>query len=145
MNEFDQFVKHKLRVKNYVRYTDDFIIMAGDKEYLEGILPRIADFLKEKLALILHPKKIIFCKLHQGIDFLGYLIFSHHRLLRTRTRRRMFKKLRKRIKEYNLGKINKLTLEQSLQSYLGVLSHANTYKLSEDFKNRFWFDLLLLN
>lgn len=112
--------------------------MADNKEYPKKILPKITDFLKEKLTLTLHPKKIIFRKLYQGVDFLGYLIFPHHRLLRVKTRRRMFKKIRKHLKEYNFGKISKPTLEQSLQSYLGILSHANSYRLSEQLKNEFW-------
>src|SRR3989338_9127200 len=32
MNEFDQFVKHRLQVKNYARYTDDFVIVSDKKD-----------------------------------------------------------------------------------------------------------------
>jgi len=135
MNEFDQFVKHELKIKNYVRYTDDFIIVAENRESLENILPKITEFLQDKLALKLHPSKISIRKLRQGIDFLGYVVFPHHRLLRTKTRRRIFNKLRERVEEYRLGKISKKTLEQSLRSYLGVLSHANSYKLKEQIFN----------
>lgn len=139
LNEFDQFIKHKLRVKNYVRYTDDFAIVAGNKLYLESIIAPIRSFLAIKLALELHPQKITIRKFHQGVDFLGYILLPHHRLLRTKTKQRIFRKLKKRIKEYKNGAINKQTLEQSLQSYLGVLSHANTYKLEQELKNQFWF------
>jgi len=59
MNEFDQFMKHGLKVKNYVRYTDDFAIVVEDRDCLEKLLPEIEFFLKEKLLLDLHPKKII--------------------------------------------------------------------------------------
>ena len=96
-------------------------------------------FLKERLKLRLHPKKVSLRRLHQGIDFLGYIIFPKHRLVRTRTKHRIFAKIHKHMKEYHAGQITKLTLEQSLQSYLGVLSHANTYRLSQDLKNQFWF------
>jgi len=140
MNEFDQFVKHNLKVKNYFRYTDDFVIVARNREYLEQLLPHISEFLETKLALRLHPGKILTRPLYQGIDFLGYVVFPKHRLVRTKTRRRIFKKLKRRIAEYHLGRITKSTLEQSLQSYLGVLSHANSYKLSEELKNEFWFE-----
>jgi len=139
LNEFDQFIRHKLKVKNYIRYTDDFVIVAEDKSYLENLIVPIRTFLSDKLALELHPKKITIRKFHQGIDFLGYIILPYCRLLRTKTRQRIFKKLEKRIKEYKEGKITKQILEQSLQSYLGVLSHANTYKLEQELKNQFWF------
>ncbi len=139
LNEFDQFVKQKLKVKPYIRYTDDFIIVSEDKLYLENLIKSIRSFLSDKLALELHPKKITIRKFHQGIDFLGYIVLPHHRLLRTKTRQRIFKKLEKRIEEYKKGAMNKQTLEQSLQSYLGVFSHADAYKLSNELKNQFWF------
>ena len=139
LDEFDQFIKHKLKVKYYIRYTDDFVIGAKDKLYLETLLIPIRSFLPDKLALELHSKKVTIRKFHQGIDFLGYIVLPHHRLLRTKTRKRIFRKLKKRVEEYKKGTITKQTLEQSLQSYLGVLSHADTYKLSNELKNQFWF------
>jgi retron-type reverse transcriptase len=139
LNEFDQFIRHRLKVKHYIRYTDDFVIVAGNKRCLENLIAPIRSFLLDKLALELHPKKISIRKFHQGIDFLGYIVLPYCRLLRTKTRQRIFKKLKKRIEEHKQGVINKQTLEQSLQSYLGVLSHANTYKLSNELKNQFWF------
>lgn len=139
LNELDQFIKHKLKIKHYIRYTDDFIIVAKDKLYLEDIINPIRSFLYDNLALELHPKKIEIRKFHQGIDFLGYIVLPHYRLLRIKTRQRIFKKLKKRVREYKKNMISKHALNQSLQSYLGVLSHANTYKLSIEFKNQIWF------
>lgn len=139
LDEFDQFIKHKLKIKHYIRYTDDFVIVAEDKLYLENLIAPIRSFLLDKLALELHPKKVTIRKFHQGIDFLGYIVLPHHRLLRIKTKQRIFRKLKKRVEEYKIGAISKQTLEQSLQSYLGVLSHADTYKLSNELKNQFWF------
>ena len=139
LNEFDQFIKHKLKVKHYIRYTDDFVIVARNKLYLENIITLISSFLTKKLALELHPKKIFIRKFRQGIDFLGYVVLPHHRLLRAKTRQRIFKKLEKRVKEYKNGIISRLTLEQSFQSYFGVFSHANTYKYWQELKNQFLF------
>ncbi|NQU82421.1 MAG: RNA-dependent DNA polymerase [Parcubacteria group bacterium] len=141
LNEFDQFVKHTLRIKHYIRYTDDFVIVANDKLFLEKIIAHLNYFLTEKLFLKLHPNKVTIRKSSQGTDFLGYILFPHYRLLRTKTKQRIFKKLEKRIWEYKNGIISKQTLEQSLQSYLGVLSHANTYHLQQKLKNQFWFQL----
>ncbi|MBI4093237.1 MAG: group II intron reverse transcriptase domain-containing protein [Candidatus Kerfeldbacteria bacterium] len=139
MNEFDQFVKHVLKVKYYARYTDDFIILSNEKEYLETLIEPIHLFLSQTLALNLHPKKTSIRKLGQGIDFLGYTIFPHHQLVRTKTRQRIFKKLRQKAQAYKAEKITKERLEQSLQSYRGVLSHANSYKLREKLENQLWF------
>ncbi|MCX6720660.1 MAG: reverse transcriptase/maturase family protein [Candidatus Staskawiczbacteria bacterium] len=139
LNEFDQFIKHKLKVKNYVRYTDDFVIISNDKTYLENLIASISSFLSDKLSLKLHPKKVSICKFRQGIDFLGYIVLPHYRLLRTKTKNRIIKKLKNRVEEYKNKIIDKKSLEQSLNSYLGVLSHADTHGLEQYLKNQFWF------
>ena len=139
MNEFDQFVKHDLKVKNYLRYTDDFIIVHENRQYLESLISTIKNFLKDKLKLNLHPDKIVLRKLSQGVDYLGYVLLQHYNVLRTKTKNRIFKKLKRRVDEYINGKISKATLDNSLESYLGVFSHADAYELSEELKNQLRF------
>lgn len=139
MNEFDQFVKHTLKINSYARYTDDFVIISKDREYLRKLVSQIRGFLKNQLSLELHPRKIGIWKFHQGIDFLGCVALPHYRVLRMNTRRRIFRKVKERVGQYRNAMINNDKLNQSLQSYLGVLSHANAYELSEELKNQFWF------
>lgn len=127
LNELDQFVKHELKVKYYIRYCDDFAILNSSKEYLENLIPKIEKFLKEKLKLSLHQNKIIIRKYTQGIDFLGYIVLPHYILPRTKTKRRLFKKLK--------VKINSTNFNQSLESYLGYLSHANSFKVVQKLKS----------
>ena len=119
MNEFDQFVKHKLKVKYYIRYADDFVILSQDKKYLENVLEKMKEFLKNNLKLDMHPNKVIIKTIYSGVDFLGWIQFSKHRVLRTSTKRRMFR---------NIMKNRKLN---TVSSYLGLLSHGNTYKLKQ--------------
>ena len=71
MNEFDQYVKHKLKVKYYIRYADDFLILHLDKQYLTANLRYIANYLNQELKLQLHPNKVFIKTLSSGIDFLG--------------------------------------------------------------------------
>ncbi len=139
MNEFDQFIKHNLKVEYYARYTDDFIIVSTDKAYLENLIAPIQDFLRTKLCLELHPKKVHITKHVRGIDFLGYVILPQHIKLRTKTKRKIPKKIQEMVSRYKQGRITELTLYSSLQSYLGVLSHANAYKLGQEIQNNFWF------
>jgi retron-type reverse transcriptase len=139
MNEFDQFLKHKLRVKYYLRYTDDFIVVSNDKKYLCDLIEPIKQFLKSELTLSLHPYKVTIRKFSQGIDFLGYIILPYHRQLRTKTKKRIFRKLFRRMKEHKQGLIPLEKVEQTLQSYLGVLSHADSYALAENLRNQYWF------
>ncbi|OGD65180.1 hypothetical protein A2215_02530 [Candidatus Berkelbacteria bacterium RIFOXYA2_FULL_43_10] len=137
MNEFDQFVKHKLKVKHYCRYTDDFVIVSDNREYLKSLLPKIELFLGNKLKLKLHPSKISIRKYQQGIDFLGYVVMPHYRVVRTKTKNRIFKKLKQKVYDFKIGEISEKTLFQSLNSYLGVLSHANAYDLELKLINQF--------
>jgi hypothetical protein len=135
MNEFDQWMQHELKVKNYARYTDDFVIISNSRAYLEGLLPSIEHFLRSRLKLELHPEKVFIQPCGRGLDFLGYILFPHHRLVRTRTRRRMLHRLRQKLQARDNGLLSEAAFRQSLSSYLGVLSHANTYDLSNDVKN----------
>jgi retron-type reverse transcriptase len=139
LGELDRFIKQELKVEYYIRYTDDFLILSESKKYLEDIVPKIIDFLEENLLLKIHEEKTKIRKTSQGIDFLGYVVFENHRLIRTKTKRRIMKKFEARIKEYKQGFISKDSLLQTLQSYLGFMSHADARKIQHYFKNMFWF------
>jgi len=120
MNEFDQFVKHQLKCTYYIRYADDFVILSEEKHHLEKLISRIETFLGEELQLNLHHDKVFIKTLASGVDFLGWINFSGHRVLRTVTKRRMLRRL------------NKNRSIQSLNSYLGLLQHGNTYNIKEE-------------
>lgn len=139
MNEFDQFAKQKLKIKHYARYTDDFVVISTNKKYLEDLLDPIQKFLSERLKITLHPKKISIRIVGRGLDYLGYVILPHYLLMRSKTKHRIFRKLKYRVAQYREGVIDEHFLSQSLQSYLGALSHADTFQLSEDLKNQYWY------
>ena len=117
MNEFDQFMKRELKVKYYIRYADDFVILQNDKIYLENLIPKINTFLEEKLKLLLHPDKVFIKTIASGVDFLGWVHFPKHRVLRTATKRKMLRNVKDSPKP------------ETVQSYLGMISHGNTLKL----------------
>lgn len=119
MNEFDQFMKRKVKAKYYIRYADDFAILHADKQYLSALIPQISEFLKTKLSLSLNPSKLFLKTFSSGVDFLGWIHFPHHRVLRTSTKRRMFNKLKDH------------PSDETIISYLGLLSHGNTYKIRQ--------------
>jgi RNA-directed DNA polymerase len=121
MNEFDRFVKHKLKIKYYIRYADDFVFLSQDKKELEQTLPVIEVFLREELKLQLHPDKVFIKTFASGVDFLGWVHFPDHRILRTASKRRMFRRLRERAGQEGE--------EATKQSYRGMLRHGNTKKL----------------
>jgi len=118
MNEFDQFMKHRLKAKYYIRYADDFVVLSTDKMYLEKILPAMQEFLGSKLKLVMHPDKIFIQTVASGVDFLGWVHFPDHRVLRTTTKKRMFRNITAKNKK-----------EETVQSYLGLISQGNSWKL----------------
>ena len=117
MNEFDQFVKHTLKAKHYLRYADDFVILASNREWPEIILPEIRNFLANRLKLSLHPDKVSIKALASGIDVLGWIHFPDHRVLRTRAKRRA------------IARVAADPKEQRVASYVGMLKHGNAEKI----------------
>lgn len=129
MDKFDWFIKKQLRIKYYFRYADDFVIVDSNSEYLKSLVNPIEDFLNTRLDLKLHPQKIQIKKFSQGIDFLGYVVLPYYTLLRAKTKRRMFKKIKINKEKLDQGLMTKESFNQSLQSYYGILKHCNSYKL----------------
>lgn len=126
LHTLDDFVKHTLRQKYYLRYCDDFILVAHDKSQLEVCIEPIRTFLAQTLRLTLHSKKIVLRNMHQEIDFLGYILLLHHRLLRTRTRRRMQRRLSSKYSAYLNQEIDRTHMDQSLTE--GLPRHLITYQ-----------------
>ncbi|MEK7650125.1 MAG: reverse transcriptase domain-containing protein [Patescibacteria group bacterium] len=124
MNEFDQFMKHKLKAEYYIRYADDFVILSQNKEWLENILNHISNFLQERLKLQLHPDKVSITTFASGVDFLGWTHFPDYRVLRTTTKKRIFRGI-------NASHHKR----ETIQSYLGMISHGNTQKLKGRIEN----------
>jgi retron-type reverse transcriptase len=121
MNEFDQFVKHRLKVKHYIRYADDFLILSANRDWLTIILPEIRNFLANRLRLALHPNKVSIKTLASGIDVLGWVHFPDHRVLRTTTKRRMIRRIATH------------PTPETLASYVGLLGHGNARGLQEKY------------
>ncbi len=117
MNEFDHSVKRNLKIKYYIRYADDFIILSEDKLKLESLLSPISNFLDNNLKLFLHPNKVHIRTFASGVDYLGWVHFPNHRTLRTTTKSRVIKMTSEPLSQ------------ESRASYLGLLKHGDTYNL----------------
>lgn len=123
LNELDQFAKRRLSIKHYIRYADDFIIVGTDRAYLETLINIFHDYLSRSLELDLHPRKIALRPWHQGIDYLGYVIFPHHTILRRKTGKRMIRRINRKV----LAGASADELGATAQSYLGILSHCRGF------------------
>jgi RNA-directed DNA polymerase len=124
LNEFDQYVKRVLKVSKYIRYADDFVIFSRDKRCLENLIPKIKIFLADNLKLELHPEKVFIKTVSSGVDFLGWVHFEKHRILRTSTKVRMYQT------------IFPDTKPEVIASYLGLLKYGDTYKIKNDLEEK---------
>ena len=131
LNELDHLIKDRWRVKFYIRYMDDCIVIHYDKTYLHALRKDIEGFLEENLRLTLNGKTQVFPVKSRGIDFLGYRIWPDYRLLRPANVKRTKRKLRKFGLLYSQGMIPLTKITSTIQSWIGHCKHADTYRLRE--------------
>ncbi len=127
MNELDQWVRHKLKIFAYVRYTDDFVLFLNDKATLHKIKSEIERFLDERLKLKFSKWSIF--PVDQGLDYLGYRHFRRKILLRKSTAKRVKKRLEQLPGMLSSGAITAEQYRSSIASTEGWLQWANCYNL----------------
>jgi retron-type reverse transcriptase len=130
LNQVDHFIKETLRIKHYVRYMDDMIILSKNKKQLWVWLSEIRNFLNTELRLTLNKKTSVF-NIKRGIDFLGYRQFPQHRILGKRVMVKNIRKFKKFVK-VNIG-MDKI--QKSLASLNGLCKHCNSEKFMRNIKN----------
>lgn len=152
LNELDQFVKHTLRVKHYVRYVDDFVLPAPDADTLRQWHAQIAQFLQERLRLRLKEEHHL-ASLAQGVDFLGYVLRPSHRWVRRRVVAHCMAKLLAWAQRHVKTTFHSHTglgmwrvqaapdalahLQHLLASYWGHFAHARSVRLRHALVRRF--------
>lgn len=132
LDPMDRLIKERMRVRHYVRHMDDGVLLHPSKEYLREVLSRIRE-LAAILHLELNDKTQIF-PLSQGVDFLGFHFYLTDtgkvvRRLRTSSKRRWKRRLKKLQEEFSAGEKSLDDIRRSIASYNGHLGHGDTYKL----------------
>ena len=128
LNELDQFVKHKLKAEHYIRYVDDFVILHHNKNILYDFKKEIESFCTKSLALQLHPDKSKVLNLENGVGFLGFRLYQHHKRIKKKNVKRFEKKMIRQRKWFNQEKIAREKIVESFEGWLAHVSHANTFK-----------------
>jgi RNA-directed DNA polymerase len=85
LNSLDQYIKHQIGAKHYIRYVDDFVLLHKSSQWLNAALDRINEFLPSKLNAKLNPTKTILQPVNRGVDFVGQVIKPWYRYTRKRT------------------------------------------------------------
>ena len=127
LNELDQYCKHTLKVRRYVRYMDDIIILSDSKQELHDILSCITEFLETHLQLTLNDKTTI-RPVTMGVPFIGLDIWATHRTLRKKSSLRVRRRLLWSARQYAAGNIDYEKFDATLQSYLGLLKYNNCHR-----------------
>ncbi len=150
LNALDQFVKHTLKCRYYLRYCDDFVLLSQDPQQLSHWREQISRFLAEHLLLELNDKREKLRPVSDGVDFLGYIVRRDYLLVRRRVVNNLRGKLRsfeaqlvKQRQYYRVYRYEEPLVEAlagSLASYLGHLSHADSFAL----QNRIWREFVFL-
>ncbi len=130
LNEVDQYIKHNLKIKYYVRYMDDSILIVETKKQAKEALEKIKRFLKENLELELNKKTQIF-KAKQGVNFCGYKINAYRMKIRDKGKRRLKKKIKFLKQEIKNGNIGSKQAKKYLAGHMGYIKYANTKNLLE--------------
>lgn len=134
--ELDNFVKHKLRAKYYLRYVDDFVILSQDKMQLQEYQERIDQFLKENLQLLLHPEKTKIVRISDGIPLVGFKVYKTHKVLKRSNRLRFFKRLGRYKQDLSSGLITKEYVARSIAGWEGYARMGNSYNLRQKVQDR---------
>ena len=136
LNELDWFVKHKLKVKYYIRYVDDFVILHKNKATLTRLRAQINNFLLDNLKVELHPEKTRIIKLINSTTFLGFRIFQDYQLLKKSNARRIWKRIALFKQRYNQSLMNREEIRLSIEGWIAYASFANTYSLRKKVTNK---------
>lgn len=133
LDSVDRLIKEKLKIKFYIRYMDDFLLIHPDRSYLQYCLSEIQKEIS-RLKIELNEKTQII-PLSQGIDFLGF----HHRLSNTG---KVYRKLRQKAKARLRGNfkrleflrkqqlINDAYIKNRLNCFYAHLINGNCFKLN---------------
>jgi hypothetical protein len=152
LDALDQFVKHQLKARYYLRYCDDFIILSENKPQLETWEEQISTFLNDNLQLQLNERRKL-RPISDGIDFLGYIVRPDYLLVRRRVIGNLWERLIRAektldIKTYANGRIVYpypwhllAQIYQWLNAYLNHFNKASTHQLIQSLRRRFnWLD-----
>lgn len=136
LDPLDQFCKRVLGIKRYIRYMDDIIILDNDKERLKEYGRRMTQFLEERLHLNFNNKTAL-RPVRVGCEFVGFVIYNDHVILRKSTTLRMKRTLRKTRQDYHDNLITFNEANATMQSYLAMLSHVDCKKFKEKLLDEF--------
>ena len=140
LNYLDHYIKEKLKIKMYIRYMDDGILISSNKDYLKYCLKEIEKIITD-YKLELNKNKTMICSLTHGFEFLGFRFIKQNNKLIIKVKNQTKKRFKTKIKTLsNLYLNNKIKWDKLYQvkvSYDGHLSYGNTNSLINNINNKY--------
>ena len=136
MNKIDQYCKRQLGLKYYVRYMDDIIIVVESKERAKEVKNLAVKYLQGELHLNANKKKTKIFPMSQGVNAVGFKIYTTHRLLRNDSKKKIKRKSKKMKRLLVEGSMTVEKAEQVLSSWFGHAKHGNSYNFIESLLER---------
>lgn len=135
MNELDQYIKKELKIKYYIRFMDDGILIVENKQKAKEVLEKISGFVSKKLDLKLNNKTCYF-PVKNGCVFCGYRIYNNYKLIKRANINRVKKRIRKWNNKWKAGIYDFEKWNQSFNAWRGYSVHADSYKLIESLRKK---------
>lgn len=132
-SEFDHWIKEEKKVKYYMRYMDDIIILMDNKEDLHALKDEIETYFETKMRITLKDNWQVFPTFKRGIDYLGYRTFLHFTLLRKSTCQSFKRKMISIRKKLDNGMPMNQNDFCSVNSYMGWLGACDSYRLFQKY------------
>jgi retron-type reverse transcriptase len=132
LNILDHYALNTLAVQNYIRYMDDFVIFANDKDKLKAYRDELEQFAAGELLLKVKDRATVIQKRENGLGFLGYRVFPNLVRVKNKNIPRLKRKIAVRQKQYQEGKITEEQLVASVQSIMGYFRFAGSRHLLRD-------------
>jgi retron-type reverse transcriptase len=120
---FDHWIKEEKRIKYYFRYADDLVLFSDNKPFLHQLRAEITTYLQDNLKLTVKGNYQVFPVEKRGVDFVGYVFYHTHTLLR------------KSIKKNFARMLKKNRNAKSIASYNGWAKHCNSKNLMKKLLN----------
>ncbi|GHU69704.1 hypothetical protein FACS1894184_14140 [Clostridia bacterium] len=128
LDQLDQYCKHTLKIKYYIRYMDDIIILDNAVERLHDFKSAIEEYLRDHLKLQLNRKTVI-QPVHRGVEFVGYIVYPSHRKLRKQTVNHIKRSLKCVARRYSEHKKTQDNAIATIKSYFGLIMHTSSLTL----------------
>lgn len=137
LNKVDQYAKHVLKCRHYIRYVDDIILFDKSAGFLNHAYSKINRFLEDELNLKLNHKKKDMNLIIRGFKFIGIVFKPNHKHVQYRTIRKFINTIKDwENSENRFSKEGLYAFRKRINCYYGFLKHTNSYNFRKSYSPR---------